>query len=192
MKQEPEIKKLQATSYKLQADISSISRINPDHIEGLRRLRILTIKDLLYHFPTRYADVREEAHVAHAEKGSQVTIYGVMEKVSVKRSFKGHIPMTEARVVDDTGMMRCIWFNQAYIGKMYPDGAKVKIAGQVQEDSRGVFLSNPTIERLLELPEHGDSLFSTQSQNIFSRSFTSPHLKMRCFTFIFQKMNHSP
>lgn len=147
----------------LDAPISSVNRLSPDHAAGLDRLKLLTIYNLLYHFPTRYADVREEAHVAHAEKGAQVTIYGVMEKVSVKRSFKGHIPMTEARVVDDTGMMRCIWFNQAYIGKMYPDGTKVKVAGQVQEDSRGVFLSNPTIERLLELPEHGDSLFSTST-----------------------------
>ena len=143
--------------------LSSLSRISPDHQAGLVRLSLTTIKDLLYHFPTRYADIQEEAHIANAEKGAQVTIYGVMEKVSVKRSFKGHIPMTEARVVDDTGMMRCIWFNQAYIGKMYPDGTKVKVAGQVQEDSRGVFLSNPTIERLLELPEHGDSLFATNT-----------------------------
>lgn len=154
---------LRPTTYDPGSPISVLSRISPDHSDGLRRLRILTINDLLYHFPTRYADVREESHVAHVEKGAQVTIYGVMEKVSVKRSFKGHIPMTEARVVDDTGMMRCVWFNQAYIGKMYPDGTKVKVAGLVQEDSRGVFLSNPTIERLLELPEHGDSLFSTST-----------------------------
>jgi ATP-dependent DNA helicase RecG len=69
--------------------------------------------------------------------------------------------MTEARVADDTGTIRCIWFNQAYIGKMYPDGTKVKIAGQVQEDSRGMFLSNPTIERLIIIPEHTDSLFAS-------------------------------
>lgn len=145
----------------LQDQVTVLSKINRDHIAGLSRLKISTINDLLHHFPTRYADIREESHIAHTEKGTQVTLYGVMEKVTVKRSFKGHIPMTEARVVDDTGMMRCIWFNQAYIGKMYPDGTKVKIGGQVQEDSRGMFLSNPTIERLLELPEHGDSLFAT-------------------------------
>lgn len=157
----------QPTTYSLNAPISSLSRITPDHEEGLKRLHLSTISDLLYHFPTRYADIREEAHVAHVEKGSAVTIYGVMEKVSVKRSFKGHMPMTEARVADDTGAMRCLWFNQAYIGKMYPDGTKVKVAGLAQEDSRGVFLSNPTIERLVELPEHSDSLFASSVQPEF-------------------------
>jgi ATP-dependent DNA helicase RecG len=141
--------------------IETISRLSPDHRAGLLKLRIHTVENLLRHFPTRYADIREEAHVSHVEKGQAVTIYGVMEKVSVKRSFKGHVPMTEARVVDDTGSIRCLWFNQAYIGKMYPDGTKVKVAGTTQEDSRGFFLSNPTIERLLELPEHTDSLFAS-------------------------------
>ncbi len=152
---------LKTAAYHLNDSVSSLSRINPDHIEGLRRLNIHTIKDLLYHFPTRYADIREEAHTSNVEKGAQVTIYGVMEKVTVKRSFKGHIPMAEARVADDTGSIRCIWFNQAYIGKMYPDGTRVKVAGLAQEDSRGLFLSNPTIERLITLPEHSDSLFAS-------------------------------
>ena len=161
MNNKSEITKLKANRQKLTANISSISRINPDHQEGLRRLNIETVRDILWHFPTRYADIREEAHVANIQKGNQITLYGVMEKVTVKRSFRGHVPMTEARAADDTGTIRCIWFNQAYIGKMYPDGTKVKIAGQVQEDSRGMFLSNPTIERLITLPEHTDSLFAS-------------------------------
>jgi ATP-dependent DNA helicase RecG len=150
---------------RLEDAIETLSQINRDHAAGLLRLKLSTINDLLHHFPTRYADIREEANIAHVQKGSDVTIYGMMEKVTVKRSFKGHIPMTEARVADSTGTMRCIWFNQAYIGKMYPDGTKVKIAGQVQEDSRGTFLSNPTIERVAELPERSDSLFAQVSDN---------------------------
>ena len=151
----------------LQSDISSLSRISPDHQVGLHKLTLTTISDLLRHFPTRYADVREEAHVMNVQKGEAVVIYGVTEKVLVKRSFKGHIPMTEAKVMDATGAMRCVWFNQAYIGKMYPDGTKVKISGVAQEDSRGIFLSNPTIERLAELPEHADSLFASSVQPEF-------------------------
>ncbi len=158
---------LQPTTYNLETPIAALSRITIDHQAGLSRLHMQTISDLLRHFPTRYADIREEAHVVNVQKGEAVTIYGIMEKVSVKRSFKGHIPMTEARVVDATGTMRCIWFNQAYIGKMYPDGTKVKISGIAQEDSRGVFLSNPTIERLVELPEHADSLFAAAVQPEF-------------------------
>jgi ATP-dependent DNA helicase RecG len=155
-----ETKKLQATGYKLQALVSSISRLSPDHAVGLKRMGLSTLKDLLYHFPTRYADSREQTQAEHIAVGQAVTIYGVMEKVTVRRSFKGHIPMTEARVADNSGTIRCIWFNQAYIGKMYPDGTKVKIGGTVQQDSRGMFLSNPSVERADTMPEAQDSLFA--------------------------------
>lgn len=157
-----------ATSYKLTAGINSINRITPDHAEGLKRLKLNTLEDLLYHFPTRYADMREIAGTGTITKGQAVTIYGVMEKVTVRRSFKGHIPMTEARVADNTGTIRCVWFNQAYIGKMYPDGTRVKISGIAQEDSRGFLLSNPTIERATStIPESQESLFASTPDTSF-------------------------
>jgi ATP-dependent DNA helicase RecG len=145
----------------LESPIALINRLSPDHIEGLERLHIQTIEDLLYHFPTRYADMRELASAENTTVGQAVTIYGIMENVSVKRSFKGHIPMTQARVADNSGTIRCIWFNQAYIGKMYPSGTKVKISSIVQEDSKGTFLSNPQIERVANIaPDSQDSLFA--------------------------------
>ena len=130
------------------------------HADALKRLKISNIRDLLFHFPVRYADSREVTAATNLEKGKPVTIYGLMEKVQVRRSFRGHIPMTEARVVDQTGGVRAVWFNQAYIGKMYPDGTKVKVSGIVQEDKKGCFLSNPTVERAPEIiPDADNSLF---------------------------------
>ncbi|MEN9337802.1 MAG: ATP-dependent helicase RecG, ATP-dependent helicase RecG [Candidatus Parcubacteria bacterium] len=144
----------------LHDSVSSISRINQLHLDALKRLSITTVKDLLFHFPTRYADSREVTATSNLEVGKAVTLYGVMEKVRVRRSFKGHMPMTEAHIADGVGVIRAVWFNQAYIGKMYPDGTKVKISGTVQQDKNGSFLSNPTIERAPDvIPESHDSLF---------------------------------
>ncbi len=151
----------------LDAPVSSLSRISPDHEAGLKKLNIKTIHDLLHHFPVRYADMREIAGTGMLSVGQSITIYGVMEKVSVRRSFKGHMPMTEARVADNTGTIRCVWFNQAYIGKMYPDGTKVKIGGKVQEDKKGFLLSNPSIERVTETVESQESLFAPNADTNF-------------------------
>lgn len=144
----------------MDSPVSSLTRINEVHADALKRLKISNIRDLLFHFPVRYADSREVTAATNLEKGKPVTIYGLMEKVQVRRSFRGHIPMTEARVVDQTGGVRAVWFNQAYIGKMYPDGTKVKVSGIVQEDKKGCFLSNPTVERAPEIiPDADNSLF---------------------------------
>ncbi len=152
----------------LDSPISSLARINEVHAEALKRLQLFTVQDLLYHFPTRYADSREVTATTHLEQGKPVTLYGVMEKVTVRRSFKGHVPMTEAYIADQTGTVRAVWFNQAYIGKMYPEGTKVKVSGVVQIDSsaragkNGFILSNPTIERApAVIPDSDDSLFHT-------------------------------
>lgn len=151
----------------LDQPLSSLSRISPDHETGLKRLNINNIRDLLYHFPVRYADMREIAGTGMLTVGQSITIFGVMEKVSVRRSFKGHMPMTEARVADNTGTIRCVWFNQAYIGKMYPDGTKVKLSGKVQEDKKGFLLSNPSIERVTETFESQESLFAPNTDTNF-------------------------
>lgn len=149
---------------RLAAKVESLARINDIHLAALHRLGIRTVEELLKHFPTRYADSRDITATTSLEEGKSVTIYGVMEKVSVRRSFKGHIPMTEARIADQTGVVRAVWFNQAYIGKMYPDGTKVKVSGTVHADKKGMFLSNPSIERAPEnIPESGDSLFQTNT-----------------------------
>lgn len=153
--------KLRSTGYSLQSELGSITRVSPDHEAGLKRLGIYTISDLLRHYPTRYANMEGISGAANLVKGQSISLYGIMEKVSVRRSFKGHVPMTEARVVDNTGHIRCIWFNQAYIGKMYPDGTKVRVSGIVQEDKKDTFLSNPQIEKVSVIPESEESLFAT-------------------------------
>ncbi len=152
----------------LSSPISSLSKLSDTHKNGLRRLHLQTIRDLLYHFPVRYADMREVAGMGTLLVGESVTMYGVMEKVTVRRSFKGHIPMTEARVSDNTGTVRCVWFNQAYIGKMYPNGTRVKLIGTVQQDSKGLLLSNPSIENAGQVtPESQESLFAPHTDVTF-------------------------
>lgn len=146
--------------YTLDTDLSKVSRLSKEHTLGLKRLHLETVRDVLFYFPTRYADAREIVPIENLVVGNPVTLYGVMEKVTVRRSFKGHIPMTEARVADNSGTLRCVWFNQAYIGKMYPEGARVKVSGIVQADKRGTFLANPTIDHApLIAPEGEQSLF---------------------------------
>lgn len=152
----------------LTSPISAITRLSENHQAGLKRLHLHTVQDLLYHFPVRYADMREIVGTGMLTVGQSITTYGVMEKVSVRRSFKGHIPMTEARVADNSGTVRCVWFNQAYIGKMYPTGTRVKISGNVQQDSKGFLLSNPSIERASgDTPESQESLFAPNTDVTF-------------------------
>jgi ATP-dependent DNA helicase RecG len=142
--------------------LAEITRLSKEHKEGLKKLGLFTVHDLLFYFPFRYADDYEEKSLANGKKGESVTLYGILEKVQVRRSFRGHTPLTEAKISDNSGTLRLIWFHQPYIGKMYGDGARVKIMGTLSEDAKGFFLSNPHIEKAPAIVPHlEESLFTT-------------------------------
>lgn len=139
--------------------LDSLHRIDKIHKEALDRLGLYTVQDLLLYIPNRYSDARESLPISHTTIGQSVTLYGVLEKVKVERSFRGHIPMTTATLNDGTGKIKLIFFNQAYIGKMYPDGTNVKIIGTITERGGIAQISNPNIEKTKNIIESSESLF---------------------------------
>ncbi len=144
----------------LHTPLHLISKLSKDHTEALKKLGLHSVRDLLFYFPFRYSDDHAEKSLAQGNEGELVTFFGILEKVKVRRSFKGHIPMTEAILADNSGTLRLVWFNQAYIGKMYGEGARVKISGVLKKDSKGFLLSNPHIEKAPPVTPHlAQSLF---------------------------------
>ena len=139
--------------------IESIYRIDRVHREALNKLGLYTIADLLLYIPNRYTDARESLPISHAITGSTITLYGRMEKVKVTRSFRGHTPMTSAYLHDGNGHIKLIFFNQAYIGKMYPDGTNVKVIGNITEKNNEKQITNPNIEKVTSIIESSESLF---------------------------------
>ncbi len=154
----------------LKTEISKINRLSKEHAAGLKKLKINNIEDLLNYFPVRYSDEREAKNIQNLNKGDTVSLFGEIRNLQIKRSFKGHIPMCEGKLVDNTGSIKLVWFHQAYIAKMYNDGEFVKVQGIVQEKN-GVFsLLNPDIERVSR-----DHIYSEDS--LFSEVESSKSLK---------------
>ena len=139
--------------------IESIYKVDKVHKEALNKIGLHTIKDLLLYIPNRYTDARESLPISHAITGSTITLYGRMEKVKVTRSFRGHTPMTSAYLHDGNGHIKLIFFNQAYIGKMYPDGTNVKVIGNITEKNNEKQITNPNIEKVTSIIESSESLF---------------------------------
>lgn len=135
-------------------------RISLDHKKALAKLQIQTVRDILYHFPTRYGDTAEVMNIASAEDGKEVIFWGTISHLSLKKAFKSRMTMAEATITDDTGSIKIVWFNQPYIAKMIQEGASVKVEGKVTERKGTLNLSNPKIETVVKLPTAvGDSLF---------------------------------
>jgi ATP-dependent DNA helicase RecG len=149
--------------------VEKLFRITEIQRKALHKLRIKTVEDLLYHFPSRYGDVAEVCTIEQLRKGENAVVFGTISKLEAKKAFRKKIPMGTAELRDDSGKVQIVWFNQPYIAKMIPEGALVRVEGKVsqkrtppahspllrggKEKGGALYFSNPKIERVLSIPE---------------------------------------
>lgn len=149
----------------LLSPIEKYIRLDTTHKTAFKKLGLLRVRDILYHFPTRYADIRELGSTATLEAGQDVTLYGKLSGVKLRKAWKSKVPMAEAYLEDSRGKIKVIWFNQAYIAKMYPEGSLVKLSGKISGAKQGVYLSNPDIAKITDMPiDTHDSLFAQSEE----------------------------
>ncbi len=135
-------------------------RLTLPHKTALKKMGISTVEDLLYHFPVRYGDTGEVNYIENISKGDTTVVFGTITGLKTSKAYIKKIPMSEAVVTDETGRIKLVWFNQPYIAKMMREGGLVRVEGKVTERKNELYMSNPKIEMVKELPNAvGDSLF---------------------------------
>ena len=134
-------------------------RLNAIHTSALRHLGLVTIRDLLYHFPARYEVAGEEGSAANLVPGTKVTLIGVLSKLKAKKLWKSRRTATEGWFEDSSGKVKVMWFNQPYIHAYVKEGAVIKMTGTVGGKPENPYIANPEIER-------GD--FDEITKNIFA------------------------
>ena len=137
------------------------SRCDVKKKAALKRLGIITVRDLLYYFPSRYTHIGTIKLVSEVEHNEQVAIYGHITKLATKKSFRSRTPMSTAKLTDMQGdAIDVVWFHQPYIAKMIKEDSNVKLSGTVTIKGDKKTLTNPEVETLADLPiDAHDSLF---------------------------------
>jgi ATP-dependent DNA helicase RecG len=107
----------------LDAPVTVITGVGPVFAEKLERLGILTVRDLIYHLPTRYEDYSALRTIDRLRPAETVSVIGTVWKVGT-RPLSGDRHLTTASVGDGTGEMIMTWFNnyvdrQLHIGRAY-------------------------------------------------------------------------
>jgi ATP-dependent DNA helicase RecG len=173
--------------------LSAHFRLDEPHRKALRRLGVITIKDLLYHLPQRYEDISSIQSVGSLVKGQEAVVFGQIGGLKTRKSWKSRTPISEGWVEDGTARIKIMWFNQPYLAKMLTDGMYVKVAGKVTGSEGKLYLANPEVEKLDTLPiDRHDSIFKnteTLDDTIYpvyreTRGITSKwffHTVQKCF-----------
>ena len=131
---------------RLETELRIIKGINEKFLAKLDKLKIKTVRDLLWHFPFRYDDFSTVVNIGDLKINQAATIRGVVRKVSLRRSWRRKFVIIEALVADETGGIKAIWFNQPYIAKILRAGLRVNFAGKVVLSNDELVMQSPAYE----------------------------------------------
>jgi ATP-dependent DNA helicase RecG len=130
----------------LDTPLSEVYGIGPRFLARFKNLKVETVGDLLWHFPSRYEDFSQIFKIAELKAGQQATIQGIITNVNLRRSWQRKMFLVEALVSDETGSIRAIWFNQPYLKNVLRKSKIASFSGKVTISKNKLYLSNPAYE----------------------------------------------
>ena len=117
------------------------------------KLDFYTVRDLLFHLPRRYDDLREMRKVGDlgwVADGTVVSAQARVGDVRVEPGFRGRTQRTIARLEDDTGSIDATWFGRRFIERRLFVGAEIVVSGKVKHFGRRLTLDNPEFQVVAE------------------------------------------
>jgi ATP-dependent DNA helicase RecG len=114
---------------------------------ALGKLGIETVGDLVRHYPFRYLDLTHVSSLADVKAGFDSTVVGRVYEVKVKKP-RPRLTITEVAIVDGTGVLIGVWFNQPYIQQRFSAGERVAFSGRVVLDYGLKQIRAPFVEKL--------------------------------------------
>ncbi len=115
------------------------------------KLDFYTVRDLLFHLPRRYDDLREMRKLGDllfVADGDVISAQATVGDVRVEPGFRGRIQRTIARLEDDTGAIDATWFGRRFIERRLHVGAEVVVSGKLKHFGRKLTLDNPEFQVL--------------------------------------------
>ena len=114
----------------LDAEVTRLKGVSKQNLSKLKRLGVETVRDLVYLFPHRHNDFASIRKVSELEAGQEQTVIAEVWEATLTGTGRRR-KSTQAIIGDETGNVRCIWFNNPYMVRTLRTGAKVVISGRV-------------------------------------------------------------
>ena len=139
------------TELDLDARLDQIAGVDWRLVAGFRRLGVVTIRDLLYHFPRRYDDVSSRRSISELQVGAEETVIG--EVTDVRSVGSGSKLRVRVEVSDETGSIEAIFFNQRWIAQQIRVGQMIAVSGKVTVFNGKRQFNSPRWERYTPDPD---------------------------------------
>ncbi len=107
------------------------------------------VRDLLFHLPRRYDDLRELSQLGDlvwAEEGTVVSARVRVDDVRVEASWRRRVQRTIARLSDDSGQIEATWFGRRFIERRLKRGQQIVVSGKLKRFGRALTIDNPEFQ----------------------------------------------
>jgi ATP-dependent DNA helicase RecG len=139
----------------LDDSVSRLSTAGTKRLQGLRRLGISTLRELLNAYPFRYNDFSRVTPIISTPVGERSSVLGTVVDVKLKQP-RPRLTVIEVSLLDDTAVLIASWFNQPWLQKTLTPGARVIFHGRVEHSYGFRRMNSPLHTVLDEGAETGD------------------------------------
>lgn len=125
--------------------LDEIKGIGPKRIELLHAANIYSVRDILYYFPYRYKDTRTITPIASIVEGDLVSVECYFDN-KVSSSYFNGLNRVISYAYDNSGKIKCVWFNSPWIKNIIFPNKKYIIYGRAYKKNNVLYLSTPSFE----------------------------------------------
>jgi len=115
----------------LDMPVTYLKGVGPIRAEALRRLGIITARDLLYHVPSRYEDATTVSSISSLEPGMDATVVGKVISKGIIPTRKG-LRIFQAVVQDESGIIEASWPGQPFLDRSISKDDTLLLTGTVK------------------------------------------------------------
>lgn len=145
--------------YQLSDPIAVVRGIGPTVRKLLLAENIHTVLDLVLYLPYRYEDRSNIVSIAQLQVGEPATVKATVLKANI--FYRGRRTIVNATIQDNSGTVRCIWFNNRFVAAQLKEGAQLYFAGTYSDRK---MLVQPTVEKVSDNTIHTARLVPLYTQ----------------------------
>jgi len=114
----------------LNSSVRELPLVGPVYQKRLEKLKIRSIRNLLYHIPARYNDFSQMAKISRCRVGETVTLQGTLNSLKNQYTKSGK-KIQIGEVEDSTGKITIVWFNQPFLTRTLYPGTDLSLSGKI-------------------------------------------------------------
>ncbi len=128
-------------SISFEDSVRYVKGVGPKKAALLASLGIVTVGDLINHFPFRIDDFSKVTSMDAVRPGDEITVQGKVMSVSFVGSQRGRA--LRVGITDGTSAMYLVWYNMPYIHLNFKRGKTVLASGKVEWRRNGLEMAHP-------------------------------------------------